>query len=68
MLAACTFASSVCTLEASTWASTSVAMRIEYGTWRGVMWWQASMPHSLPLTTIDTLIDACTPMFCKYST
>ena len=25
------------------------------------------MPHSWPLTTIEMLIDAATPMFCRYS-
>ena len=31
------------------------------------MWWQAISPHSRLLMTIDTLIDAPTPMFFRYS-
>ena len=43
-------------------------MRIEYGSCSGVMWWQANMPQRRPLITIDTLIDAWTPMLRRYST
>ena len=60
--------SSTCAVDASTCASTSQAMRTAYGTWRALPWWQASMPHRRSLIRIEMLIDAATPMFCRYST
>jgi hypothetical protein len=60
-------ASRVCTLLASSCASTSHAMRLPYGTTSGVRWWQAIIPHRSPSMTMDTLIDAATPMLVRYS-
>ncbi len=55
-------------VAAMTWAITSTAMRSGYGTSLGALWWQAIIPQSLPPMTMDTLMDACTPMLVRYST
>ena len=42
------------------------ASRISYGTSVTALLWQAMRPHSLPSRTMDTDIEAATPMFFKY--